>query len=107
MPRYRSIQTIQENIDTPRRYINVKYPEIPRDFSDIYVYTTQGDRYDLLSNIYYKDSSLWWIISTANYEGNYDSLIPPIGKQLRIPSPTRVSTIVGNYESLNELSRNI
>ena len=85
---------------TPR-YLNVKYPEISRDFSDIYIYSTQGDRYDLLANSYYKDSSLWWIISISNQEVSYDSLIPPIGKQIRIPGTSRISSILNLYDSLN------
>ena len=32
-----------------RVYLNVKYPSISLDFSDIYVYTNRGDRYDLLA----------------------------------------------------------
>ena len=89
----RSIPLPGEDITkiTPR-YLNVKYPEIPRDFSDIYVYST---------NSYYKDSSLWWIISISNQEVSYDSLIPPIGKQIRIPGTSRISSILNLYDSLN------
>ena len=43
-----------------------KYPNIPLQFSDNYVITTIGDRFDLLAQQYYNDSSLWWIISIAN-----------------------------------------
>ena len=49
-----------------RNYVNIKYPEIPLSVNDTYVYATQGDRFDILALQYYGDSSLWWVISTAN-----------------------------------------
>ena len=101
MNRYGSIPIIQTLENPKRRYINIKYPEIPLDFSDIYVYTTRGDRYDTLALAYYGDSSLWWIISRANPSQTSDSLIPNYGEQIRIPSAQRVSSIISQYESLN------
>jgi|TARA_R110000803_G_scaffold108197_2_gene176437 hypothetical protein len=83
------------------RYETTKYPEIPRSFEDIYVFTTQKDRYDIMANKYYNDDSLWWIISSANPSYIQDSIIPDIGIQLRIPSPNRVPAILEEYESLN------
>lgn len=80
---------------------NVKYPEITLDFSDIYVYTNRGDRYDLLANNYYGDYSLWWIISRANPNFTQDSLIPPLGSQIRIPNKSRISNIIEDFESIN------
>ena len=47
-------------------YNTVRYPEIPRSLSDIYVYTSVGDRFDTLAQQYYGDSSLWWVLSIAN-----------------------------------------
>ena len=83
------------------RYETTKYPEIQRSFEDIYVFTAQGDRYDIIANTYYNDPSLWWIISSANPIYSQDSLTPDIGIQLRIPSPNRVPTILSDYEILN------
>jgi len=103
MSRYQNILTFPSTSTLPRRYVNVKYPEIPREFNDIYVYTTQGDRYDLLANIYYRDSSLWWIISIANQDSSYDSIIPPIGIQIRIPDFSRVGQIQTEFENLNDI----
>lgn len=103
MPRYNNIPIIQDN---PRRYVQVKYPEVPLDFTDIYVYTTRGDRYDILALNYYNDPSLWWIISIANPALGCDSLIPPYGSQIRIPAFSRVATIISRYESLNLNARN-
>jgi|688.fasta_scaffold1931170_1 hypothetical protein len=103
MPRYSNIPIIQ---DSPRRYIQVKYPEIPLDFTDTYVYTTRGDRYDTLALTYYNDPSLWWVISIANPSLGCDSLIPSYGSQIRIPAFFRVSSIISKYESLNLNIRN-
>ena len=98
MKRYQSITT--PNL-TPQRYLTTKYPEITKSFEDIYVYTAMGDRYDTLALSYYGDSTLWWIISSANPEYGKDSLIPPRGIQLRIPSPKRTFEIISDFDSLN------
>jgi hypothetical protein len=106
MSRYSQIQTtlgpnpVLDLKDRQPRYRTVIYPEIVRDIRDIYIFTRVGDRYDSLAQSYYKDSSLWWVISTAN-ETPSDSLLPDIGIQIRIPSPTRINAIVSNYENLN------
>tara|TARA_Y100001972_G_C7539567_1_gene271560 strand:- start:298 stop:597 length:300 start_codon:yes stop_codon:yes gene_type:complete len=81
-------------------YKTVKYPEVPRDPSDIYVYTSIGDRLDTLALEYYGDSSLWWIISISNDNLLQNSLTPPVGTQLRIPLNS--APIIASYEILNE-----
>ena len=81
-------------------YKTVRYPEIPRSFSDTYVFVTDGDRYDTLALAYYGDASLWWIISIANAKKTQNSLTPPIGAQIRIPSnPT---PILAEFETINK-----
>jgi hypothetical protein len=84
MARYTQIPIISTPENTNRRYVKVKYPEIPRGPQDIYVYTTKGDRYDLLAQEY------------------YDSIYPNIGSQIRIPAATRISSILAKYETLNK-----
>lgn len=42
------------------------YPKIPKRDNDIYIVTQGGDRLDTLANQFYGDSSLWWIIASAN-----------------------------------------
>jgi len=42
------------------------YPDIPLKDDDIYIVTQTGDRLDILAFQYFGDSSLWWIIATAN-----------------------------------------
>ena len=86
--------------DGNRIYKTVRYPNIARAFSDIYVYTTVGDRFDTLAQQYYGDSSLWWVISCANNTLPQNSLTPPVGTQLRIPSNPTPS--IAEYEEINE-----
>lgn len=78
-----------------RYYRSVIDPIIPRADDDIYVMTTEGDRLDSLAFQYYKDSSYWWIISTANPSLRKDSIVLESGIQLRIPrDPRRVISLV-------------
>jgi len=90
MARY-SRTNIIKNAEGKRYYNSKIYPEIPRSNNDLYVITAFGDRYDLLANRYYKNSSLWWVISSANPE-YIGSLYPPIGIQLRIPADISIAT---------------
>jgi len=80
-------------------YSTTKYPEVAISDNDLYVITEIGDRFDLLADQYYGDSTLWWAISSANYGSKQDSYYPPIGVQLRIPS--NVQGLVVNFEKLN------
>ena len=86
-----------------------KYPPIPPQESDIYVVTVQGDRLDLLANTYYKDPTLWWVISIAN-TGNagagtlpvlpQNTLVIPEGVQIRIPNnPLEVYNVFNQINS--------
>ena len=102
MKRYATISVITTAENPKRRFIVTKYPEIPRGSSDIYVYITKGDRYDLLAQTYYYDYTLWWVIARANLNlTDADSLYPPIGEQIRIPAPSRISNILASYAALN------
>ena len=98
MDRYRNIK-ILNNAQGIKYYKGTKYPEIPLNFNDLYVITSAEDRYDTLAYAYYNDSSLWWIISSANPQYTQGSIYPPEGTQLRIPLD--VSTIINNYNALN------
>jgi hypothetical protein len=95
--RYISIQTTK-NQEGRKYYVNNIYPDILPTGNDIYVITTLGDRLDLLAYQYYKDTSLWWIIASANALPG-DSLSPPVGIQLRIPSD--IQSILGTYGQIN------
>lgn len=103
MARYSPIPVITYTEDSKRGYATTKYPEIPAEFVDTYVYTNRGDRYDTLALTYYGDPSLYWIISRANPNiTNLDSLIPTVGEQIRIPAASRISTILSDFDSLNQ-----
>lgn len=97
MNRYQNIPKI--TINKKPVYKTVKYPEIPLHEDDLYVITTQGDRFDILALDFYQDESLWWIISTANNFLKQNSLMCPEGIQLRIP--VNISDIINNYNKLN------
>lgn len=85
MNRYQNIP--QTKIDKKLVYVTSRYPEVPVTSDDVYVYTVQGDRFDVLAQQYYKDSSLWWIISIANTNQlSQNSLVIPEGLQIRIPA---------------------
>ncbi len=97
MNRYQNIPI--EKIDKKRVYRTVRYPEIPLSENDIYVYTIQGDRFDVLAQQYYNDSSLWWIISIANDNLLQNSLVIPEGLQIRIP--TNIADIIQAFNLIN------
>ena len=101
MNRYGLLPTLKNPKTGKNRFINIKYPRIPTSPLDIYVFVAQGDRYDTLAHTYYRDSSLWWIISKANPTQSFDSLYPNVGSQIRIPSPSSTTNIVATYETLN------
>jgi hypothetical protein len=101
MDRYSAAKILPAMGDLKRRFSNVKYPSIPPSSLDIYVYTNKGDRYDILALNYYSDSTLWWVISTANPNQPSDSLYPIIGSQIRIPASQRIPSIISNYKNLN------
>ena len=83
-------------------YATSRYPEIPLSENDIYVYTTQGDRYDILTLNYYGDSSLWWIIASANPNIGLSTLVIPEGVQIRIPN--NISAVINDFRLINQLS---
>ena len=98
-----SIYTRTEILTTPsgKNYQGTtKYPDIPLSFNDIYVYTDEGDRFDILAQQYYQDSSLWWLISAANPQLTQMSMYPPLGIQIRIPM--NVGNAISLYNRINE-----
>lgn len=78
-----------------------KYPFVPPTENDIYLITSEGDRLDLIANTYYKDPSLWWVISAANSNVLYGSMFPEPGVQLRIP--TDLSNVMTLFDNINQL----
>ncbi len=98
MNRYQNIPKTKINGNLV--YQTSRYPEVPLSPNDIYVYTTQGDRFDTLSQQYYRDSSLWWVISIANTDKvNQSTLVIPEGLQIRIPA--NYSVIIQDFNIIN------
>jgi phage tail protein X len=107
MNRYQQIP--QTNINGRTAYKTSRYPEVPLSSEDIYVYTVQGDRFDILANQYYGDSSLWWIISIANTatagtsspsDLPQNTLVIPEGLQIRIPAFPQ--SIISAFKLINQ-----
>ena len=63
--RYKNNETKKLN-DGRTVYRSRIYQEIPLSDNDIYVPSETGDRLDTLAYQYYENSSLWWIIASAN-----------------------------------------
>jgi len=103
MNRYQNIPIIK-SVAGNQIYATSRYPEIPLSENDIYVYTTQGDRYDLLALNFYGDSSLWWIIATANPNIDLMTLVIPEGVQIRIPG--NFTQIISEFSLINQLPLN-
>lgn len=76
-------------------YTTKIYPNIPKSDKDIYIVTQGGDRLDTIANQFYGDSSLWWIIATANNIHNATFALPD-GTTLRVPE--NYDTIINNFE---------
>ena len=78
---------------------STRYPDIPLNENDVFLYTIRGDRLDNLAYQFYSDPTLWWILSVANPDLPNDSLYPTLGFQLRIPSD--IAQILNDFEQLN------
>jgi len=100
MNRYKNTEVLKTKKDTSY-YSTTLYPIIFPSQEDTYVTTTIGDKYDTLAFEFYGDSSLWWVILSANNNLPKDSLYPPPGTILRIPG--NISNILNEYRSLNNL----
>ncbi len=98
--RYQNIPVARLNTTGSLYYTNNIYPEIDPTNTDYYVITTAEDRLDLLAFDFYQDSSLWWVIASANALPG-DSIYPPVGIQLRIP--TDIRTVLGSYNNANNV----
>jgi hypothetical protein len=90
---------ILKETNGPRYFGSTKYPFIGVSLDDYYIITMQGDRLDNLSNQFYKDPTLYWILQISNGL-NRDSLYPPVGIQLRIPQ--NLNQILEDFDKLNQ-----
>jgi hypothetical protein len=96
--RYQNIPITKADITGSTYYQTNIYPEIPPVNSDYYIITTVGDRLDLIAYDFYQDSSLWWVIASANSLPG-DSIYAPVGIQLRVP--VNLQTVINEYNLAN------
>lgn len=96
--RYQNIQIVKTDALLDRYYVNNIYPDIPYSENDSYVITVLGDRLDILAFNFYGETSLWWVIASANSLSG-DSIYLTPGTQLRIPS--NVMGILNDYKLIN------
>lgn len=78
-------------------YKTILYPTILPSENDIYIFSKQGDRLDLLAYKYYGDATQWWIIAHANKIKG--TLSVPADIQLVIPAD--INKIYNNLVELN------
>lgn len=83
MNRYYSNST-KKTKDGRQVYKPKIYPNIPLMDTDVYVATETGDRLDTLAHQFYGDSTLGWIIASANNIHNASFGLVD-GTVLRIP----------------------
>ena len=98
--RYQNIKETKFNDTGSVYYLNNIYPDIQFSDTDNYVIATMGDRLDLLAFDFYGDSSLYWVIASANSISG-DSLYPEPGMQLRIPS--NIQAVPNSYKLINNV----
>ncbi|MBT6938590.1 MAG: hypothetical protein HN982_13525 [Candidatus Marinimicrobia bacterium] len=99
MSRYR-FTGIKIDKDTGNRVMKTTlYPEIRINDGDRFVYPIDGDRLESLAHRYYGDSTLWWIIATANNIRDGSFGLPP-DEKLRIPG--NVQQITQDLQTINE-----
>lgn len=66
LKRYDFLARKKKTPDGKEVYFTRIYPNIPLSDNDLYIITELGDRLDTLANQFYEDSTLWWIIASAN-----------------------------------------
>ena len=86
MSRYSTTSVIKDENGKRKRSTTI-FPTIPSAVDDTFIITTSADRLDKLANIFYDDTTLWWVIAAANGLGK-GTLIVPANTKLRIPAKT-------------------
>jgi hypothetical protein len=97
MSRYATTSVLQNN-DGMRRFTTSIIPVMPISLSDVYIQTTSIERLDKLANTFYNDSTLWWVIATANGLGK-GTIVVPKNVKLRIPSTDNMQQIINNINN--------
>jgi len=95
--RYKTAKVKKDKNGT-RYYKPTVVPNVPIKDSDIFVYPVYGDRFDIMAQRYYNDSTLWWIIAKANELSKGQISADPL-KKLRIP--TEIDDILESVQKSN------
>lgn len=95
--RYEDIQT-QRTLNGKVGYLPTLYPSVTLSNEDYYIIAREEDRMDLVAQDFYGDPTLWWVIAMAN-DVPGDTMYPPLGFQLRIPS--NANRALDEFEELN------
>ena len=74
------------------------YPNIEAKEDDTYIIVKSTDRLDLIAQDFFGDSTLWWVIAMVNNLPG-DSIYPPEGTYIRIPSD--LSNILNKFSEEN------
>lgn len=89
--RYSDIEITQDSNTGKRIFRSTVYNSIEESNDDIWFYTQEGDRLDLLANEYYQDQNLWWYLAIANNMKTFSYVIEA-GTLFRIPpKPTEAA----------------
>jgi hypothetical protein len=94
MSRYSTTGIIQD-LNEKRRKSTTIISTIPISVTDIYIQTTSVERLDKLANKFYDDSTLWWIIASANALGK-GTIVVPQDTILRIPAKSNINQIINS-----------
>jgi nucleoid-associated protein YgaU len=97
MSRYNKSLVIRDK-QQKRRLDTTLMPFIALDAADIYIVTLSVERLDLLADRFYGDSTLWWVIASANNLGK-GTYVVPTNTRLRIP--TNIQQIQDQIELFN------
>jgi hypothetical protein len=89
---------VKKRIDGKQHYQTLIFPTFEERSDDIVIQINDYTRLDVIANDFFKDSTLWWIISVYN---NLDgSSLYTTGKQyLRIPSD--IQTVYNKIKEVN------
>jgi hypothetical protein len=90
--------TTKKTTDGKRYLESLIIPVVPVTAADTYIVVTSTERLDKLAQSFYGDSSMWWVIATANGIGKGSIVVPP-ETRLRIPDAARIQEIINNVNS--------
>jgi hypothetical protein len=92
MSRYITNSILQDSVGKRRLGTSI-IPIVPVSSTDVYIQTTSTERLDKLANTFYGDSTLWWIIASANGLGK-GTIVVPRNSKLRIPSDKNIQQLI-------------